>query len=462
MNIVCKKTEYAANRQGIALLLTLVVLVALSTVLYTISERIATYKNRQQYIIDYQKARYACDSGMKFALSQVKAMSIKIKEREDETGLYDFSDLYHLDQEEYEELRWQIAQIKIAQQQEELQDSAGELEKQNENDKIKETKDIDPEEVMSGIADLLSPMMGSGSNEEGMYIDPNSIIVEGPYGQEWPYVIEPMEFEVGESTVSIIVEDENAKLPITWTMTKDEKLLRQSSEGLVNFCEWMQMPLEDIELLQDQIAEVTEQKTFVLNAKDITTSTTSKTTSSKPTSSSRTSTRGRTTTARRTSTRPATTKKTRSKLAHKTDHARLIHGAIIDLERLGRPLPDTGSRVESALKYMGVWGSEKVNINTAPRHVLEAAFAFGGDYLEIADEIIKRRRVKPFQSIKEFEDEYWRFNDSIEKAKPYLSTLSTYFTIKVTATSGKAKAQAITAVTKNGNTVNNIVTISDF
>ncbi len=464
MSIARTKTNFtAADRDGFALLLVLVVLIILSTAIYAISERIATYTHRQQYIIDYQKARYACDSGMKYALETVKTMPIKVTERKDESELYDFSDLFHLDKDEYEDLKWQIAELKTAEQEEKKNDreekDKAEKAKKDEDSSAKDSKPEEEYPMLAAMQGMLAAFGAGDETEE--YFDPNTIKIPGPYGPEWPNVVEPIEVEIGESTVTITVEDENAKMPITWAMTRDPKLLRQTQDGLMNFCEWMQMSQEDVELLQEQIDEVSKQKKFVLNPRPITTTTTSRRPTA-PTKKPTASTRGRTTTPRRMTTSPRTTKKTRSQLAHRTDFARLIHGSIIDLEKLSRPLPNTGSRIENPLKYLGLWGSEKVNINTAPRHVLEAAFAFGGDYLEIAEEIVQRRRKQPFKSVKEFQDEYWRYSDSIEKVAPYLSTQSTFFTIKITSTSGKAKASAIAAISKNGNSVQKIVMISDF
>ena len=68
---------------------------------------------------------------------------------------------------------------------------------------------------------------------------------------------------------------------------------------------------------------------------------------------------------------------------------------------LAAPTIISQDRNESALKYMDLWGTTQVNINSAPRNVLEAAFTFGGDADKIADEIIKKRREKPFAGIDE-------------------------------------------------------------
>jgi len=114
----------------------------------------------------------------------------------------------------------------------------------------------------------------------------------------------------------------------------------------------------------------------------------------------------------------------------------------------------------SALKYMGTWASSKVNINTAPRQVLEAAFTFGGDAVEIAEEIIQRRRIKPFENIDDLKNSLLRYSDSIGKCQDYITTVSNFFTIRVTAVSGVAKVSTIIAVMRDGQAMKRIAAIS--
>jgi type II secretory pathway component PulK len=142
------------------------------------------------------------------------------------------------------------------------------------------------------------------------------------------------------------------------------------------------------------------------------------------------------------------------------DFAKLCHSSLIDTEALARPTIISETRKESALKYMGMWASRKVNINTAPRHVLEAAFIFGGDADRIAEEIIQQRRIKPFADIEELRRELFRYSTAIEKCEKYITTVSSIFTIKVTATSGAAEASAIIGITKNGKKIQKIAVIS--
>ena len=133
---------------------------------------------------------------------------------------------------------------------------------------------------------------------------------------------------------------------------------------------------------------------------------------------------------------------------------------MIDTELLARPTIISETRKESPLKYMGMWASGRVNINTAPRQVLEAAFTFGGDADKIAEEIIRRRRVRPFKDIKDLKKSLFKYSNSIERCKNYITTVSRFFTIKVTTISGVAKASAVIAITKDGKKIERIAVIS--
>jgi type II secretory pathway component PulK len=115
------------------------------------------------------------------------------------------------------------------------------------------------------------------------------------------------------------------------------------------------------------------------------------------------------------------------------------------------------------MKYLGLWTVRQVNVNTAPRHVLEAALTFGSaaDAPKIAGEIIRLRQEKPFTDLDEVRKGMFRYSDSIEKCKEFLTTTSNVFTIRVTAVSGVAKVTAVAAVIKEGDKVKQIGVISD-
>ena len=96
-----RKHNSCRSSSGIALILTIVVLVALSAVIYRLGSYLADYRHRQQYIIDYQKARYGCESALKYALSMASEIELEFVGRPNEP---DFSDLFSLNEDEYSEL----------------------------------------------------------------------------------------------------------------------------------------------------------------------------------------------------------------------------------------------------------------------------------------------------------------------------------------------------------------------
>lgn len=463
-----KNTSYSQplgsdkNRDGLALLFTMVVLVVLSTIAYTLSARLATFRKQQQYMIDYQQSRYACDSAMKYALTTVKDVSLSLATRKDSP---DFSDLFTLNKDEYQQMLLDWAELKAEEEAMNMDDSEFGI-----PDETPAMNTPGPEGDMTD--DLTEPVSATNPddpnsmNDFGVFdmeldlMDPNEIEIPGPYGVDWPMVQEPIEFEIGNSRIIITIEDENAKMPLTWAMTKDVSVSRRARTAFETFCEWMQMDSFEIEDLFTQVEDIGTHKQFTINPKPIsyTEKTTVKTTprTSRTSRSSRTSSR---TSRSITSTR--LTKKTRPAIAHTTDFAKLLHSSMLDTEKLAWALPDTGDRYESPLKYIALWGSQRVNINTAPRHVLEAAFTFGGDAREIAHEIIQLRREKPIKDIDELKTKLYGFNDSIRKTEPYICTRSKFFSVKVTAITGSTRASSVATVIREGKTVKRIAILAN-
>lgn len=412
--------NYRRSR-GIVLLVTLVLLVVLASISYTLSIRVADRRHRDNYIINYQAARYACDSATKFAITVFDSVDVNLVSRPNEP---DFSSLFALSEEEYNEYLDQWA-----------------LEEENKEKRdFKSTySGIDESIEINSIAGMndFTNMLSGGIDGFG---EPNALIVRGPYGPQWPLITEPLEFEIGTAKVTIRIEDENAKYPIYWAVMKDKKIQRQAQAGFEIFCEWMDVNDNEIDLLLEQLEQVSEIKPFKLELKPIKVTTTKRSTSTRR-SRRRGRRRGRTKSpVRQTKTIPVS--------VQISDFAKLLHSSQIDIDILARPTIESESRNESALKYMGMWASRKVNINTAPKHVLEAAFVFGGDEVEIAEEIIEQRRIKPFKDTEDLRRRLFGYSDSIKKCEQFIIMTSDFFTIRITATNGTARASTIMAVTR--------------
>ncbi len=441
---------------GLALFVTLVALVVLTGLVYGLVSRISLVRHRQQYMIDYQNARYACDSGMKYAMLSLNSLELKLITRKDEP---DFSDLFIKDKAEYEQYLtdWALYKAQLA------------MEKAAEEGADELSSGGLGKDLFKGLTNLIKT--GSSSRdpnsrtsdsemtatERMALVDPNLTEVPGPYGPEWPFVSKPLEFELGDAKVRVEIADENAKLPLVWSFTDNSEVRRAAEDSTELFCEWMQMSRDQIRDLQQRLAVIADKKAFSLKPKPFSVTvpapaggTTRRTTE--------TGTGGSRTAESRTPT-TITVQQQRTAVANSSDFIRLLTSSLIDLESLAQPLQNTGKRYEAPIKYLGLWGATQVNINTAPRHVLEAAFLFGGNYIEIADGIIKQRREKPFKDTNELQDKLYTYGESIRKALPYITTTSNCLTIRVTARCGAATASSLAAVIKNDKSIQTLAMV---
>lgn len=464
MSEVNNKSVVGCNKReaGFVLLLTLVLLIALATLGYILSSKLLESRSRNRYLIDYTQARYACDSGIKYALATIEQIKPTLISRPNEP---DFSDLFNLTEPEYQSFlaewaEW-VAQNKngIKQQPENAFGAAGpnDINSLEKLLSFKDTGDVNNMTDINNFSNL--SLLGSDANDHNV-----PALVRGPYGPVWPLVFEPMEFEIGAAKVTIEIEDENAKYPLALALLSDEKLTLESSASLRTFLRWMWNRIEqddtidfNIAVLQKQLDRIKEIKQFTTDFKplSITEQQTQPSAGPARTPASRARpARPRTVTVKNTLT--AADQQTRQS----SDFAKIFHSSLIDLDLLARPTVESPTRKESALKYISLWATTKVNINAAPRHVLESVFVFGGKEKEIADQIILKRRIKPFGSIDDLKKELFSFSDSIDKCKNFISTESTFFTIRISAVSGAARSSVLIAVSRQDNQTKRIAMIA--
>lgn len=429
----------------VVVLMILVVLTALTTAL---TLRIKQSRRRADYGIDYQEARYACDSALKYVLAVLPDQQYKVVSRE---GLPDFSDLFWLPQEDY--AAYLQAWLDTA-----------------EEDKLQQVLDLsglseedsEPEQEPS-LAELLAKLVrrmtdpNAGMEAEAAPtrapINPLKLKVPGPYGAPWPLVSKPIELTLGECAVTIEIEDENAKMPLGWAVSSN----KAAQAALTTFCEWMSMEPEEIEDLQNQCKQIQEQKTFVIDPQPILiksrlSSTAAPAAGASPASSTfRTSRQLPGQSAQQTAqtTPQSSSDVLRPAIAHAADFGKLFHSSLLDLEKLGRSRLDTGDRNESPLRYLALWGSQEININTAPRQVLEAAFTLTGEPKKIADAIIQQRQSKPFKTLNELIELLPEEAQQIRAATPYLTMQSSFFQIRITSCCGNARCMAAATVFKD-------------
>lgn len=460
----------ADKPNGFAFLVTLMVLVVLASLAAGLSMRLTMAKRRQQYMIDYQRARYGADSAMKYILSVLPAKNFPLQNRKDKP---DFSDLYWMDQQEYARF---IADWAAGATDEQIQAvlkpgaSLRPAEQANPKDLIAnllalfgaggQSNDAND----AGGADAKIPDSNMPAGVEGfelVELDPNDVQVPGPYGPPWPYAAEPIELDMGPCRITIVIEDENAKMPLSWLVTSSVQANKRAENALKTFCEWMAWDKEGLVRLQKTIQmaveEVAKKKMFTLNPSPILLRPIAQTPQARDVAPQTTAPKPRTTV--RTSPSPASqaaaqpAAQTRPVTAHTTDFAKLFHSSLLDIETLAEPLPNTGQRLESPLKYLSLWGAQRVNINTAPRHVLEAAFTLAIDPLtagQLAQSVIVQRREKPFRTAAELKELGRLDSETMTVLQNYITTTSTFFQVRVISRSGNARAVAVATVIKEG------------
>ncbi len=388
--------------RGVALLLTLVMMVILTTLVYTLTMRTTAQRYRSQYFIDYAKARYACDSGLKFMLTTMKTTAFEPNciARPNEP---DFSDLFSRSDDEIQELIDYYSQLNGTLTQDTHQ-----------GDTSMSTDDVN----------------GAGFGIEDMPAD-TSIAdrIRGPYGPPWPFAMEPVKIDIDDTThAEIDVIDENAKYPIAWLLLNDPNVDPAIKVSFETFGEWMGLSRSEIGDVRDQLQEIAAIKPFQREFKVV--------------ANQQSRTRG---------TNP--TPKVSAAIQEKRqnlDFANLLNSSLFKTDVLARPIYESQQRSESALKYIGRWGHVLVNVNTAPQQVLEAALVFGGDSVPVAAEIIRQRQEQPFASLDDLEKRVVKYADQIKKCEKFITCKSTRFTIRVTAYSGVAQSTALASIELSG------------
>ena len=447
---------------GVTLMIAVLVLAALSSLLATLSIRVTMAKRRQAYMVEYQRARYALDSAMKYALSVMPMKTFALSTRAE---VPDFSDLFWMSGDQY-------AAYLAAWTAEATDEQLEKVLKEGKS--LTEMPPLSPAEMLSRLASIFGAMTDDPNAPETataqaagepypdasqtvVEIDPNDIEVPGPYGPAWPYVLKPIELEIGTAKVTITIEDENAKMPLVWAITNRQAVNKQAEAVLATFCDWMGMDKAEQEVLAVQLGEIYTKKMFELNPSPVllprtqaaarppapVTRSTGRAVTSRPTTAQQQ--------AQAQAAQPAAPE--RPAVAHATDFAKLFHSALLDREPLARPAGHTALPDESPLKYLALWGSQRVNVNTAPRQVLEAALTFGGDPVELVEKIIQRRKEAPFKTIDEMKEAFYSDSLMIDRAKDYLTTTSNFFLIRVVSHSGNARVSATATVIKEGRTV---------
>lgn len=431
-------------KSAVVLITVLVMMVLLSISSFFLSKRLLAKRRQDNFLVNYTQARYSCDSAVKYALATMTRIKPVLIDRPNEP---DFSDLFRLNEIEYKEFIEEWMEYNILEQQEEFKLFGSSEDPNDSND----TSLFDLSSLF-GSSDM-NMLAGFDMNET---TDPNLFEVRGPYGPVWPLITPPIEFEIATSKIRIEIEDENAKYPIGWLIINDLEKQQQAEAGFDTFFGWMWQegsfdPLMDAGIIKEQLIVISEDiKPFKVKFRVLRKQVKQKV---------------KRVVGRRTVETTRTVIKNISAneqfLNQAIDFAQIYHTSLIDRELLALPTVISEDRTETALKYLAIWGSAKVNINTAPRHVLEATFAFGGDQADLANDIILQRRIKPFKDIDDLKERLYQYTQPIENCKDLIVTESEYFTIRITATDGLAKASAVIAINKQSNNAKVIAVLAE-
>lgn len=435
------------------LLITLVILVILSTLGYTLCAEVAARRHREQFMIDYCIARHACASGLKYALASMNGLQFALISRPNEP---DFSDVFAMTEPDYQEFLEMWAA------------------------KLAADSNLPEEGVLEEAPGRPAggPTAGKGSRKKASLTgdgnDVNDINapdatrrpqtratrvkIRGPYGPPWPLVTEPVELEIGSAQVTVAIEDENAKYPLGWAILADEKVRAQAVVGWQSFCEWMGYTQTEIDSLNLDLSRMGNIKPFKTQFQP-------ETEPVEPPASIRgriSRTPAASTAVRRTMSRKPVSAEEQMGRQNK-EFAKLFHSALVNRDLLSRPSIVSDSRQECAMKYLGLWATRHVNVNTAPRHVLQAALTFGSvaDAPRIADQIIEHRREKPVADVNELKQAVLRYATAIQDCGDFLTATSSVFSIRVTAVRGVARVTMLAAVSNEGDKVVPIAVISE-
>jgi hypothetical protein len=472
-----KSIRHNVERRGIILLLTIVVLVILSTLLYTVSLRISQRKRDIQYMVDYQKAKYGCDSAVRYSLAALKDMDIEYVDRE---GLLDFSDVFVWDREYYD-YRVTYWAEEMADNMDLSIDELEAMEAQGRSDSGSEitslTRGSDDEDG-GFFGNLLSGLFGGddegGSGFGGGYgsgyntdpntlrteyftiingvVDVNSVVIPGPYGPKWPLVADPIEVQIEDAEVTIRIEDENAKLPLVWALRDDEEQRKLSAYSLEILGEWLDMSRAETEYLIEDLDRLREIKEFSFSpAKTVSFEKEVK-------QDVRRRSRRRSRRTRRTVTKKV--KQVRPEERHKTDFARLLRSHLVERESLMEKLDYRSDQDDRGIDFVSIWGGDKVNVNTAPRNVLEAVMAYGGSPENVALAIMEERHKEPFKDFEDLRDRLFSYSYQLDKVKDYVTCQSSYFKVDIQVVSGTASINTALTVKKNGEKVEKVAVMS--
>ncbi len=279
--------------------------------------------------------------------------------------------------------------------------------------------------------------------------DPN--VTEYLEQQERSFVIKEETIQVGEAEVTLEIHDESAKWPVMWVFASPFGAGTSSVKPdtqVANLGESLDLESEVAELAMDLIREIGKPASLPPAEFTITLS--------RGRSSVSTNSRLR---GRSTSSSVVTRRRHLgyTKRVEEGDQRRESMGEFAkqlqhelhynsEYSFLKEPLFEDGDRF---VDYLGPWGHNKININTAPKRVMLAAFSGLGFTESMAEAVVSRRETMMFASTSELRELALIDDDVRSKVTPLCTTGSDTFSVHVTARLGRTSMKLNAGVYRN-------------
>jgi len=277
----------------------------------------------------------------------------------------------------------------------------------------------DEEKTTEEIADPNDP------NEQDDLTDPNR------HGRDL-FLFAENTFQVGDVTVTIKIYDENAKYPVLWSLGSPySRTGRPDDKFIPELAKLLQSSSKTSGYAQGLVSELGSH--LRLPAPEIIVS------------KARGSARRRGGKDGSTETEPGWTSRrrplsVRKRIAQHDERYQLMatfaeqwYQQIADnpeYRLLREPIIE---RPGNFMGYLGLWGHSRINLNTAPAEVIEAAFSEIGLTEEVTREIIDYREKKPLINIGQVKE--------VESAEPFVQIIQSLSVIQSDSFSVQIKAQ---------------------
>lgn len=392
----------AHRRQGMALLLTLMVLVILATVMVQFQVDAALFMRSSNYQLEKQQCRYAAESGLVIASNILQE---KIRSGEVMTGDALTNPL------------------------------AGE----------------NPALDLSGLAELLG-------NDPNLMADPNTMadpngtpVLLELVSSDSVVVLFEKELDVGDAEVTIEIHDEHAKWPMLWMMPQNSPFSKNTNESDKLFKDLTGFIAADPDD-SSRLLKLTKDlgRSIKLPPAEFTVN-----------KSRSTRRRGRAVRRRRVRGYTKRLEEARQKREGMALFAQSFYTTINEQSEYATLKQPMTEREVSLVDYFGFWGHNRININTAPVEIIQAAFAPLGLTESQAQAIVSYRQQQKFTQLSDIRKVEGIERPLAQSIMPLCLTRSETFSVKITARIGRTSYRVTGAVHYNRGRVQPLAMVND-